>query len=132
MKIALANLFMQTKPAVEVEEELRFHIEMLEHKYAQQGMCAADAKAAAVKRFGNLERVKRQCVQISSRNSRLRRLLKISLVFIALIGLTIHVFSTDPKVAHIGDTLVLIAISGRLLLYVRGLAPSIPRNGSKL
>ncbi len=129
MKIALANLLNRKKPASEVEEELQFHIEMLERKYTQQGMSAADATAAALKRFGNLERVKRQCVHISNRNTLLRRVFKTALILLALTGLTIHLLSSDPKVAHIGDTLVMIAIAGRLLLYVRGLAPSsFPKN----
>ena len=109
--------------AFEVEEELQFHIEMLERKYAQQGMSDAHAKAAALKRFGNLERVKKQCVDISRRNSLFRRVLKISAIVIALTGLAIQTLSSDYKVARIGGMLIMIAISGRLLLYVRGLSP---------
>lgn len=105
----------------DVEEELQFHLEMLERKYTQHGMSAAEAKAAAQKRFGNFEKVKQQCVDISRRNSRPRHVLKASFIFIGLIGLAVHVFSSDPRVAQIGTTLILIAISGRVLLYVRGL-----------
>ena len=108
-------------PASEVEEEMRFHMEMLERKYAQQGMSIADAKAAALRRFGNLDRVKKQCVHISRRNTLLRRVLKTASIVIALIGLSIHILSPDQKIAHIGDTLIMIAVAGRLLLYVRGL-----------
>jgi hypothetical protein len=111
------------KTAFEVEDEMRFHLEMLERKYAQQGMSIADAKAAALKRFGNLETVKKQCVDISRRNSLPRRLLKIASIVIALTGLIIHVLSPDLTIAHVGDTLIMIAVSGRLLLYVRGLSP---------
>jgi hypothetical protein len=121
MKISIAN---HKRTASDVEEELQFHIEMLERKYAQLGMPATEAKAAASRRFGNLERVKRQCVTISRRSSLLRRILKTSSILIALAGLAIHFLSSDPKVSHIGDTLILIAISGRLLLYVRGLTSS--------
>ena len=41
-----------------------------------------------------------------------------------------RIASTDLHVAHIGDTLIAIAVAGRLLLYVRGLSPSrfLPRN----
>jgi len=116
------------KTSLDVEAELQFHIEMLERKYAQQGMPASDAKAAALRRFGNVERVKRQCVTISRRSSLLRRVLKISTIFIALTGLAIHLLSSDDKVMHIGDTLIMIAVAGRLLLYVRGLTP---RNSEK-
>ena len=116
------------KTSLDVEEELQFHIEMLERKYTQEGMPAAEAKAAALRRFGNLERVKQQCVTISKRSSPLRRVLKTSSILIAFTGLAIHTLSSDNNVAHMGDTLTMIAIAGRLLLYVRGLTP---RNSEK-
>ena len=126
MKIALHNLFMlhnHRTTACEVEDELQFHIEMLERKYAQQGMSDAHARAAALQRFGNVERVKKQCVDISRRNSPLRRGLKILAIVIAVTGLVIQTLSSDYKVARIGGMLIMIAVFGRLLLYVRGLKP---------
>ena len=120
MKIALRR----KKTAFEIEEELQFHIEMLECKYVRQGMSDTHAKAAALRRFGNFERVKKQCVDISRRNSLLRRVLTTSSIFIALTGLSIYILGTDYKVARIGSMLIVIAIFGRLLLYVRGLSPS--------
>lgn len=121
--MTIASLFKRGKTPFEVEEELQFHIEMLERKYTRQGMSTADAKAAALKRFGNLETVRKQCVDISRRNSLRRRVLKTSSILIALTGLSIRLLTSDLKIAHIGDTLIMIAISGRLLLYVRGLGP---------
>ena len=126
MRIALRNLLIRPnrkKTAFEVEEELQFHIEMLERKYAQQGMSDTRAKAAALQRFGNLERFKKQCVDIRRRNSLFRRVLKVSSILIALTGLAIQTLSSDYRVARIGGTLIMIAVSGRLLLYVRGLSP---------
>ena len=134
MKIALRNLLTSPnhkKTAVEVEEELQFHIEMLERKYAQQGMSDAHAKAAALKRFGNLEQTKQQCVNISRRNTLLRRVLKTSSILITLCGLAIHILSSDYKVARIGTTLIMIAVAGRLLLYVRGLSPVTPKDAAR-
>jgi len=118
------------KISLDVEEELQFHIEMLERKYTQQGMPAAAAKAAASRRFGNLETVKRQCVTIRKRSSFLHRVLKTSLILIALAGLAIFMLSLDYKVGRIGSMLVTIAIAARLLLYVRGLTLST-RNSEK-
>jgi hypothetical protein len=134
MRIGLRNLLMRPsrrKTAFEVEEELQFHIEMLERKYAQQGMPGVHAKAAALKRFGNIERVKKQCVDISRRNSFLRRILKVSLILIALIGVAVVALGSDYKVVRIGTMLIMIAVSGRLLLYVRGLSPWIFQSGTK-
>ena len=132
MKIALRHLLIRPtrrKTAFEVEEELQFHIEMLERKYAQQGM--PGAKAAALKRFGNLERVKKQCVDIRRRSSLLRRVLNTTSILITLTGLAIHTLSSDYKVARIGTMLVTIAVSGRLLVYVRGLSPLTVLSGTK-
>ena len=106
------------EPAFEVEEELQFHLEMLERKYTQQGMPVAEAKTAALRRFGNLERIKKRCVNIRSRNSLFRRILKASSILIALTGLAIRFLGSDYKIARIGAMLIMIAISGRLLLYV--------------
>jgi hypothetical protein len=128
MKVATANIFNRrdrSRIACDVEEELQFHIEMLERKFTQHGMSSTEAKAAALRRFGDRDRIKNLCIQISKRRSSLRRVLKTVSVLLALTGLVIRILSSHPGVAHIGDTLIMIAISGRLLLYVRGLSPSI-------
>jgi len=133
MKTAISNLFKNSNRKqilFDVEDELQFHIEMLERKYVQDGMSATAAKAAALRRFGSLERAMKQCVDIRSRNSLLRRVLKMSLILIGLIGLSLRMLGSDLKVDHIGDILIMIAISGRLLLYVRGLNPSTFLSGT--
>lgn len=108
----------------DVAEELQFHVDMLELKYAQHGMSTAEAKAAAQRRFGSFERVKQQCVAISERTTLLRRVLKTSFILIGLAGIAVRIVSSDFNVSRIGVVLIMIAISGRLLLYVRGLGPS--------
>lgn len=82
----------------------------------QKGMSSADAKAAALKRFGNPYRIRNQCVEIRRRGSPLRRALKTFSILLALTGLAIHILSSNYKVARVGDTLIMIASSGRLLL----------------
>ena len=129
MKVAIANLLRGTE--LDVDEELQSHIEMLERKFNEHGMSPADAKAAALRRFGNPDRIRRQCIEISRRNNPLRRSLKTLSILLALTGLAIHIVSSDHKVAHIGGTLIMIAISGRLLLYVRGLIPSTSNHAAK-
>lgn len=132
MKFALHNLLAnRSKTAAEVEEELQFHLDMLEEKYAQQGMVDTNAKTAALKRFGNFERVKRQCVDISRRNSLVRRVLSTSSIVLALTGLLLHTLSVNYKVDRVGTMLITIAIAARLLVYVRGMAPSTIPLGSQ-
>ena len=133
MKTILAKLFRnpyRKQLVFEVEDELQFHIEMLERKYVQDGMSSAAAKAAALRRFGSLEKAMKQCVDIRSRNSLRRRVLKASLIILGLIGLSIRILSTERNLDHMGDLLIMIAIAGRLLLYVRGLSPSTFLSGT--
>ena len=133
MKTILAKLFRnpyRKQIVFEIEDELHFHIEMLERKYVQDGMSAAAAKAAALRRFGSLEKAMKQCLDIRSRNSLRRRVLKASLIILGLIGLSIRILSTERNLDHMGDLLIMIAIAGRLLLYVRGLSPSTFLSGT--
>ena len=133
MKTILTNLFRirnRKQIVFEVEDELQFHIEMLERKYMRDGMSAAAAKAAALRRFGSLEKAMKQCVDIRNRNSLVRRVLKTSTIILALTGITIRIVSSNLRVDHIGDILVMIAIAGSLLLYVRGLSPSTFLSGT--
>ncbi len=108
----------------EIEEELRFHLEMLIETLLQQDMSLAEAEDAALKRFGNVEQLKDQCVEISRRNHPAIRALKSFLILVFLVGVLVRVFSTEYHVLHVGDTLIAVGILGRLLVYVRGLNPS--------
>ena len=133
MKTILAKLFKsstQKQIMFDVEDELHFHIEMLERKYVQDGMSAAAAKSAALRRFGSLERAMKQCVDIRSRNSLRRRIIKASLIILGLTGLSIRILSSEVNFDHMGNILIMIAIAGRLLLYVRGLSPSTFLSGT--
>jgi hypothetical protein len=133
MKTILAKLFRnpyRKQIVFEIEDELHFHIEMLERKYIQDGMSATAAKAAALRRFGSLEKAMKQCVDIRSRNSLRRRILKASLIILGVIGLSIRVLSSHLNFVHFGDVLIMLAIAGRLLLYVRGLSPSTFLSGT--
>ena len=133
MKTILAKLFKnpyRKQIVFDVEDELQFHIEMLERKYVQDGMSPAAAKAAALRRFGSLERAMKQCVDIRSRNSLRRRIIKVSLILLGLTGLSLRMLGSEVNVHHMGNVLIMIAIAGRLLLYVRGLSPSTFLSGT--
>jgi hypothetical protein len=108
----------------EVEEELRFHLELLTAALQQQDMSLAEAKDAALKRFGNVEQIRDQCVEISRRNHPAILALKSFLIVVFLVGVLVRVFSTEYHVTHVGDVLIAVGALGRLLVYVRGLNPS--------
>jgi hypothetical protein len=110
----------------EIDEELRLHLELLTAAFQQQGnMSSAEAKDAALSRFGNVEQIRDQCVEISRRNHPAIRALKSLLTLTFLLGVLVRVFSTEYHVTHVGGTLIAVGALGRLLVYVRGLNPSI-------
>jgi hypothetical protein len=107
----------------EVENELRFHLELLTEANLRRGMTLKEAEEAAAKRFGNVERIKNQCIEISERSRPSMRVLKSFLIVVFLGGVLARVFSADIYGEQIGNMLMAIATLGGLLLYLRGLRP---------
>lgn len=106
----------------EIEDELHFHLELSSEEHMRQGMTLEEARREALKRFGNIELLKKQCVEIGKR-SRLRvRLLRSFFLAVFLFGVFIRIFwNADIYGKQIGNMLMVIAIFGSLLLYIRGL-----------
>lgn len=108
----------------QVEEELRFHLERLEQDFRQSGMTAADATAASHEQFGDLEGIRRQCLEISRRKDPVNRALKAALVLVFVVGLVLRLFTGTPQFGRLADLSMTIAILGHLFLYLRGLLPA--------
>lgn len=105
----------------QVEEELRFHCEMLREEYLKSGMPEDDARAAAARRFGNLKRVQAECVEISRRNSPMKRFLKLVLLVSFLAGVWLRTRGWAVQFTQMGDLFITIGALGQLLLHVKGL-----------
>jgi hypothetical protein len=105
----------------EIEDELRFHLDLLTDEHCRQAMPPDQARAKAEERFGNFEQIRDQCVEISTRNNLQTRALKCLLILIFLTGVLVHVLGMEYRVTRIGDLLMMIGLLGRLLVYVRGL-----------
>ncbi|MCU1264027.1 MAG: hypothetical protein JWM21_345 [Acidobacteria bacterium] len=108
----------------EIEEQMRFHIDLLTQANLQQDMSAKEAKEAALRRFGNVEQIKDQCAQIHRRSQPLTRALKTLFLLLFLSGVLVRVFNTELHLTHLGDLLIAVPALGSLLLYVRSLNPS--------
>lgn len=108
----------------DVEEELRFHLELLTQEHLLQDMSFEEAKDAALKRFGNVRQIENQCLDISSRSHPGVILLKSFFVLVFLGGVLLRIFSRELHFSHIADILIAVGALGRLLVYVRGLNPS--------
>lgn len=105
----------------DVENELRFHLELLTEVNLQRGMTLKEAEEEASKRFGNMERIKNQCVEISERSRPLMRVLKSFLIVVFLSGVVARIFSADIYGKQIGNMLLAIASLSGLMLHIRGL-----------
>jgi putative ABC transport system permease protein len=57
----------------DVEEELSFHLEMRTQQLIERGLPPEDARAEALRRFGDPERVQRECEQVGDEGERVRR-----------------------------------------------------------
>ena len=108
----------------EIEEELRFHLDLLTDEHCRQDLAWDEARVAAQKRFGNVEQIRDQCVEISRRSHPSSRALKFFLTIVFLVGVLVRVFSPEYHLTRVGDILIAVGILSRMLLYVRGLNPS--------
>ena len=54
----LSSLFRRARYERELESELRFHLDMLAEQHVKAGLTPADARTAALRTFGQIERVK--------------------------------------------------------------------------
>ena len=108
----------------EVEEELQFHLELLTEEHCRQNIPWVQAQADALKRFGNVEQIRDECVRIARRNQPLILALKWFFGLVFVTGVLVRIFGTDYHVTRIGDILMEVGALGRLLLYLRGKSPS--------
>jgi putative ABC transport system permease protein len=58
----------------DIEEELRFHLDMRERNYVERGLSRADAREAARRRFGDLDQHRRALRRQDTRRHRKRRM----------------------------------------------------------
>lgn len=114
----------------EVEEELRFHLELLTEQHLQHADTFEEARASALSRFGDVEQVKDECVEISKRSRAFIRALKSFFILIFLAGILVRILNDELHVDRVGQMLIAIGVMGRLFLYVRGLKPAVFRQKS--
>ena len=107
----------------ELDDELSFHLEMLEQDCGRQGMAPESARAACRERFGDLERARRQCLQITRRKDPVTRALKSALVGLFFAGALLRALGTTPQFDRLADLSIAIAVLGHLFLFLRERLP---------
>ena len=104
----------------EIEEELQFHLDLLTEEHCRQNVSWDEAHTAALRRFGNVEQIRDECLEIARRNHPGVVALKWFFGFVFVSGVLVRIFSTDYHLTRIGDLLMEVGVLGRLLLYLRG------------
>lgn len=121
---SLFNPFDSDRSRLEVDEELRLHLELLTEEHLRPDMTLAEAQEAARQRFGDVDRIKDQCIEISRRHNPLLSTLKAFTLLVFLVGVLVRVFSPELHLTRVGDILIVVGLLGRLFVYVRGLNSS--------
>lgn len=122
MKSILNQIRRRTdKPSIEteVDEELRFHIDMQTLDYQQQGLPHDESRVKAETRFGNVERIKKECIRISSGRTILTWVLNSVFLFCLTMGLLLRVLALETHVKRVGDVMMMIGGLGILLIYAK-------------
>jgi hypothetical protein len=130
---ALFSTFPGSAAAREVDEELQFHIDMRIAENIAQGMTQEDARADALRRFGDIERLKQECLTIDRGNisSPMRWLVR----FVVVTGLVFWASKAPQTINVLGQMIVIIVALGLLLNYVGSKSPSTSHsdlNGSRV
>ena len=121
------------KPSVEneVDEELNFHIDMQTTEYESRGISREQSRAMAETRFGNVSRIKKECVRIGSGNPVLVWILDAVFMMSLVMGLLLRLFVPESHVNRVGDVMMMIGGLGILLVYAKQCGASVFNSSSK-
>jgi hypothetical protein len=117
------NLFDRSRDIErDIEEELRFHLEMRARDNIEAGMTAAEAEVEALRRFGDYDNVKATCREITKERLEgpmTSKSIK-GIIWVMLgCGLALHITSDIDTLSKTGQALSLIAILWRLLISLK-------------
>ena len=125
----LRRLSSSARAEREIEDELRFHIEMRTRDSIAAGLTPEEAEADALRRFGDYDGVKAMCREISEQRRARMNSKTIKGIIWAMLGcgLTLRLTSEIRPLAQVGDVLIWIAVLWRLLIHLRTTAPDQQR-----
>ena len=84
----------------------------------------SEAQAAALKRFGNIEQIRDECLRIARRNHPAIWALKWFFGFVFVTGVLVRIFNAEYHLMRVGDILMEIGALARVLLYLRCRMPA--------
>jgi hypothetical protein len=125
----LLNLFKRKRTLEqEVDEELSFHLDMQTDDYAIRGLSDEESKAKAKARFGDVEKIRTECIRISSRSTVLLWILNSVFLLNLFAGLVLRVSASVLTVRRVGDVMMMIGGLGILLVYAKQTGTSVVKS----
>ncbi len=112
----------------EIEDELRFHIELRTRDNIEAGMSPEEAEADAMRRFGDFGHIRTICEEI--RKEKVAGVMKVIKGIIWLMigcGLTLKMAAAVQTLRDVGDFLIVIALLWRVLIHLRQMRPDQQR-----
>lgn len=103
----------------DVEEELQFHLDMQSHDYEKLGASPARSRVMAEKQFGNVGKIKDECVRISKRTTVLTWVLNAAFLMFLFVGLFVRIIGPEMHIRRVGDVMMMIGGLGILLVYAK-------------
>jgi len=103
----------------EVHEELQFHIDTQASDYTSLGITPEESRVLAEARFGDVERIRSECIRISTRNTLLTCVLTFVFLMSLVVGLLVRALSTEVNVTRVGTVMTMIGGLGILLVYAK-------------
>ncbi|MGH9835728.1 MAG: permease prefix domain 1-containing protein [Blastocatellia bacterium] len=112
----------------EIEDELRFHIEMRTRDNIEAGMTPEDAVADAMRRFGDFDHIQAICEEIrKERRAGVMKVIKGITWLMIGCGLTLKTAASVQTLRDVGDFLIVIALLWRVLIHLRQTQPDQQR-----
>jgi hypothetical protein len=121
VKNLLEQIYRRRRPPIEkeVDEELRFHIDMQTYDYEGRGLSPEDSRVMARARFGDVEKIRKECVRIGSGTTFLIWILNSVFLLSLFGGLMLRALVSEKNLHHVGDILMMIGGLGILLVYAK-------------
>jgi hypothetical protein len=130
---SLFELVRRSKHSIadEVDEEFGFHLDMRAREYERRGVSSEKSKAMAEARFGNVEKIRTECIQISSRKSVLIWLLNSVFMLSFVVGFFLRMLVPEVHVHQVGNVMMMIGGLGILLVYAKQAGARVLNSSAK-
>ena len=109
----------KSKIETEVDDELNFHIDMQTGDYLREGLSREKSRQLAETRFGDVERIRKECVAIGSGRSFAIWMISIVFLICLMSGLMLRMLISEQHVNRVGDVMMMIGGLGILLVYAK-------------